>query len=484
MHPILTQTLSTSAAKAPIAEQTAPKDLLRQAEVQNEVETSFTAAFDEMALTPLQSEAAKSKITDPVPLAATSLPDDPVDEIDTSVKKSDTPKVELENPTRPTNTVLQEEVPLTGRVSQTHLEKSLVQQVLLGAKEPQAQHNPLELPRALPPTRQNLTDPLPKTQTQTDAPELSLKSVPSAVPEAASKRVDIDLPPLPALSKRATMEAQPAERPSFEIQKVSPLPDEKATPSNRQTTTSDARAIPAESPTTAKATPVPLGATSQIPVPTPEVPKRTNVRADTVETMTTQPASAKEPAPQSQPVFNVTKAVRPQIQSDVQKTVSFLDLDPFAVPRADATTSTSTTPTHILPTRAELPQHVSRQIADALQHMPNRPVEITLSPKELGSVRLGVSTSESNILVSVVAERPETTELLRRYISTLETAFQELGYSNISFAFTSGDGTQADTGEEAFQQDKKSQQTTEDIAPEIAQIHLSAAPVTGLDIRL
>lgn len=92
--------------------------------------------------------------------------------------------------------------------------------------------------------------------------------------------------------------------------------------------------------------------------------------------------------------------------------------------------------------RAETPAMIARQMAEALQKMPDRPVEISLNPKELGRVRMNISAVEAGITVSVIAERPETLDLMRRNIDQLAREFELIGYSDINFAFSQGETQQ------------------------------------------
>ncbi|MZQ90293.1 hypothetical protein GVY41_14500 [Frigidibacter albus] len=79
------------------------------------------------------------------------------------------------------------------------------------------------------------------------------------------------------------------------------------------------------------------------------------------------------------------------------------------------------------------------QLAAAVTRFPDRPVELTLSPEELGRVRLTLSTSEAGLVLSVTAERPETLDLMRRNIDQLARDFRELGFTDLSFSFTQQD---------------------------------------------
>lgn len=90
---------------------------------------------------------------------------------------------------------------------------------------------------------------------------------------------------------------------------------------------------------------------------------------------------------------------------------------------------------HQVLAKTETPVMIGRQMAEVLQRIPDRPVELTLNPSELGRVRMSISAAETGIVVSVIAERPETSDLMRRNIGELESEFLALGYEDIEFAF-------------------------------------------------
>lgn len=77
-------------------------------------------------------------------------------------------------------------------------------------------------------------------------------------------------------------------------------------------------------------------------------------------------------------------------------------------------------------------------------------VELSLSPEELGRVRLRLHPSEAGLSVTITAERPETLDLLRRNIDSLAREFLEIGYADTDFDFAeSGQGARDEQGEEA-----------------------------------
>jgi len=84
------------------------------------------------------------------------------------------------------------------------------------------------------------------------------------------------------------------------------------------------------------------------------------------------------------------------------------------------------------------PHHVVMQIAAAIGRGASgadRVIDLVLSPEELGKVRLSLSQSDAGLSVSVLAERPETLDLLRRNIDLLAGEFLDIGYQSAEFSF-------------------------------------------------
>lgn len=101
--------------------------------------------------------------------------------------------------------------------------------------------------------------------------------------------------------------------------------------------------------------------------------------------------------------------------------------------------------------RAGATHGFGHQVADALVNAPNRAVELTLSPEELGKVRMTLHAQEGSMTVAVQAERPETLDLMRRHIDSLAREFREMGYADVSFDF----------GQQSNQQPKPQEQLAE-----------------------
>lgn len=135
--------------------------------------------------------------------------------------------------------------------------------------------------------------------------------------------------------------------------------------------------------------------------------------------------------------------------------------------------------------RAETPGMIGRQIAEAFHRMSDKPMELALNPQELGRVKLSISASELGITVSVLAERPETLDLMRRNIDQLAREFQMIGYENINFAFSEGRSDHSQEQSEKAQEPSRWHGIGEDRPDQTATpktINLSTA--TGLDLRL
>ncbi len=118
-----------------------------------------------------------------------------------------------------------------------------------------------------------------------------------------------------------------------------------------------------------------------------------------------------------------------------------------SVLRADGPQSSGAWTTHTQAvSRTDFGRHVAAQIIDVLPSRAGRPVEVSLNPEELGRVRMTVITGDSGVILSIIAERPETLDLLRRHIDQLATDLRRLGYESPGFEFSGSDSGQRGTG--------------------------------------
>jgi len=99
----------------------------------------------------------------------------------------------------------------------------------------------------------------------------------------------------------------------------------------------------------------------------------------------------------------------------------------------------------------DIPRQIALRIAQMAEGGPGPArgtVEISLSPEELGRVRLRLHPSEAGLSVTVTADRPETLDLLRRNIDMLAREFLGIGYDGAQFDFAQG-GPGAEAGPNA-----------------------------------
>ncbi len=83
-----------------------------------------------------------------------------------------------------------------------------------------------------------------------------------------------------------------------------------------------------------------------------------------------------------------------------------------------------------------------RQVVDVVGHLSDGPVEVKLRPEELGAVRLRIAHTESGLSLVVMADRPDTLDLMRRHAEMLQRELSAAGFGalDISFGESSRDG--------------------------------------------
>ncbi len=130
---------------------------------------------------------------------------------------------------------------------------------------------------------------------------------------------------------------------------------------------------------------------------------------------------------------------------------------------------------------AETARHVAHQMAVAISAKPGQTTEIALSPKELGRVRLSIVAVDGAITLAVLAERPETADLMRRHIDVLAQEFKSLGYEDIAFSFA--DDNQAEPEDKSEKPSAKSA-SVDGGTVEDPPSHPKHTLQSGLDLRL
>ncbi|WP_194269295.1 flagellar hook-length control protein FliK [Tritonibacter litoralis] len=132
----------------------------------------------------------------------------------------------------------------------------------------------------------------------------------------------------------------------------------------------------------------------------------------------------------------------------------------------------------------EVAQRIAVQLTEAFAAKGERKVEVMLNPKELGQVKMQLSTSENGVRVIIHAERSETGDLMRRHISALENEFKDMGFENISFSFSSGDSqSQSGGNNQSGGSARQGQAVADEIetTPVGQQLNLGGS---GLDMRV
>ncbi len=98
------------------------------------------------------------------------------------------------------------------------------------------------------------------------------------------------------------------------------------------------------------------------------------------------------------------------------------------------------------------PRAVIQQISASLTSSAAGQIEITLSPEELGQVRLQLTQQDGRALMIVAADRAETLDLLRRNADMLLSDFAQMGYDGLDLQFRdqpSQSGHDEDAADEA-----------------------------------
>ena len=139
----------------------------------------------------------------------------------------------------------------------------------------------------------------------------------------------------------------------------------------------------------------------------------------------------------------------------------------------------------------QIAQEIGRQLSEAMTGMPDRPVEIALSPEELGRVRMVIATTDGTVSLQVIAERPETVELMRRHADLLAQDLRQLGFDQLDLRFSGQSDGRAGEGP-ARQPDQfaafRTSNEGDAIASPVARSERSgstaAASGRSLDIRL
>jgi hypothetical protein len=258
--------------------------------------------------------------------------------------------------------------------------------------------------------------------------------------------------------------------PEVRTAQIAAQPPDRQDPATAEPAAEDTAAAPrsaAEASLAAK--PAAEGATGQTETAPADSTRTVSARDTSPRARAQRNAERSEPAAASSAAASRAEPRSPE--PDTGTFVAPLSTAPPAPTATDGSTSLSSLAVSDRPTatvgletagsatshlRAASPHALAHQLAQAFSTNGTRPVEVTLSPEELGKVRMTLHTTDSSITVSLQAERPETLDLMRRNIDSLARDFRDLGYSNISFDF----------GQQAEQQQPPQEQTALPDLPE------------------
>jgi len=126
--------------------------------------------------------------------------------------------------------------------------------------------------------------------------------------------------------------------------------------------------------------------------------------------------------------------------------------------------------------RSELPSALAQHIATAVHQSGDgeRSVELLLSPDEMGGIRLKLSSQDGVMTVNLLADRPETLDLLRRHIDTLARALLDVGYERTHFSFGGQDSANSSNTKLHHRRDPAQESVQFDTASGAAAIPLAS----------
>lgn len=135
---------------------------------------------------------------------------------------------------------------------------------------------------------------------------------------------------------------------------------------------------------------------------------------------------------------------------------------------------------------AASPHAAVGQIAVAVSRGSERHLEIRLDPPELGRVQIHLTPQDGGVQAVVLADRPETQDLLRRHAEALARELGDAGYGNVTLDFAAGQQATPERhgdGTTALQLAGAGREVAEAAAAPVA-APVRAAPSGALDIRL
>jgi hypothetical protein len=135
---------------------------------------------------------------------------------------------------------------------------------------------------------------------------------------------------------------------------------------------------------------------------------------------------------------------RPSTASPLAETIPAMPIDLLAPAEPDHWPTQLSAAPPITPGSSATPapvalQDLPRIAALALRDGPQQQIELRLDPPELGLVRFGLDHQAGGLVVTIIAERPDTVDLLRRHAEQFLADLRQTGFQGASLQFgTSG----------------------------------------------
>ncbi|SEN69878.1 hook-length control protein FliK [Pseudorhodobacter antarcticus] len=176
------------------------------------------------------------------------------------------------------------------------------------------------------------------------------------------------------------------------------------------------------------------------------------------------------------PLGDLAKHIQPDLTSfDENRPITWLQSAATSNPTLAPPAGSQSTPLPLLALATQLKDHVKL----------GKPglVELSLTPQELGQIKLLLTPDGDKIRIVIHAERPETMDLMRRNAESFITDLRQSGFSNPSLSFANwGD---APKGDQRQQNTENSQsQSAPFAAPKSITPQNIVPPRNGLDLRV
>ncbi len=267
------------------------------------------------------------------------------------------------------------------------------------------------------------------------APEAALskkaapESIAAALPLAPAPALPVQPPARPARPEASAPaaapvadEASPAAQPT-ENRRQPPAPAQQEKPAMVPATPAPTAPPVAPLPAQAPASGAPMVATGAGPAPLPDSPP---------------PPPAAAPAqtmakPTVQPLFSPAPASPDRAQEDPSTLQFGIRIERQALEIAPAPRITAPQP-------APVANQIAAQLPQLLTKADTQTLELRLDPPELGRVTIHIKAQDQQIIAQVVADRPDTVDLMRRHADMLTSTLARAGFAQADLSFQQGQG--------------------------------------------